>query len=68
MGKTHGCAWRKENVYPDLLASYVEVIFLVYDLMDTEDISKGHITIDWLVSFVELWPPLVEFFFWGGTV
>lgn len=49
--KTHGCAWRKENVYPDLLAPHVKIIFRVYDLMDTKDISNGYITTDWHCEF-----------------
>lgn len=37
----------KENIYPALLVSPVEITFLVDDLMGAKEISNGHIILDW---------------------
>lgn len=58
-----GCAWRKENVYPALLSPHEEIICLVYDLMDTKRFLVGTSLLIGSVSFVGLWPRLVEFLF-----
>lgn len=60
----HGWAWRKENVYPALLSPHEEIICLVYDLMDTKKrFLVGTSLLIGSVSFVGLWPRLVEFLF-----
>ena len=60
----HGCAWGKENVYPALLSPHVEIVCLVYDLMATEErFLVGTSLLMGSVSFVGLWPLLVELLF-----